>query len=260
MANVGTEAVAELLCADGRCHARKAGAALPKEAGLRFARLGEKICGRACDDPESMLCRDCRTAEEKYMTGTLGKWHGMMGGPIAEGSHIVGGPKNIAEREALVAKQAAEEAKKAAATTRRAAPKSKAAKTAKAAANTAMNAASVAASVSENISRTGADIIRNALKRVNTLQKKAVAKTRKASSAAKAAAAMAVRASLSAERSSRSRRASVGSNLVYSPGRVAVSRVVSPNMNKQSVNMNTLRRMVANLALTPNGNMPPMEG
>ena len=31
-------------------------------------------------------------------------------------------------------------------------------------------------------------------------------------------------------------------------------------MNKQSVNMNTLRRMVANLALTPNGNMPPMEG
>jgi len=85
-----------------RCVGRTCGEkfAYPGAPSTAFARLREEQCDKLCEDPESDLCVRCMKREEANLISGKVTYHGKIGGPIPEGSHIEGSAKNIAGRAA----------------------------------------------------------------------------------------------------------------------------------------------------------------
>ena len=85
-----------------RCVGRTCGEkfAYPGAPSTAFARLREEQCDKLCEDPESDLCVRCKGREEANLISGKVTYHGKIGGPIPEGSHIEGSAKNIAGRAA----------------------------------------------------------------------------------------------------------------------------------------------------------------
>lgn len=70
----------------------------------RAIRKAEKQCEEMCDSG-SELCGKCLDLQVKYMMGDKKvSYHGIMGGPIPEESHIIGGPWNIKTAAKEIAK------------------------------------------------------------------------------------------------------------------------------------------------------------
>jgi hypothetical protein len=62
-------------------------------------RYKEAQCIKVCEDPDSDICKLCEIKEKKNMNTGKITVHGRMGGPIPNGSHIEGGPWNLADLE-----------------------------------------------------------------------------------------------------------------------------------------------------------------
>jgi hypothetical protein len=106
-----------------RCIGRKCGEKMTIEGYPTF-RYSAAQCERACEAGSNM-CKLCKKQEREAEEGKSGAFHGRIGGPIPNWSHIAGSAWNLADRAKVDAKRAAAagggaEAKEAAAAAKKA--------------------------------------------------------------------------------------------------------------------------------------------